>query len=191
MGKPYHELKGEGLMITVVDCHYHGGGVVAAACASSSWDTGTLSHGKRIHLPSAEDYVPGAFYKREMPAILQLLAVCKWTPSHLIVDGYVDLRRGRPGMGRHLYNAIEASFPVIGVAKKPFAGSDTHFEVRRGASARPLYVTSAGIPGEIAAGHIQTMHGGYRIPTLLKAVDSLARARTRKPCENRSVTRRS
>jgi deoxyribonuclease V len=162
-------------MITAVDCHYAHNRVVAAACATSAWDMGTILHKKRIHLPMAEDYVPGAFYKREMPAIIRLLAVCDWHPTHLIVDCYVDLNHDRPGMGRHLYNFTNASFPVIGVAKSPFAGSKTHVEVRRGKATRPLYVTSAGMPLATAAAYIANMHGDFRLPTLVKAADRAAR----------------
>jgi hypothetical protein len=38
-----------------------------------------------------------------------------------------------------------------------------------------LYVGSVGIDKEMAAENIKQMHGEFRIPTLLKMVDSLAR----------------
>jgi len=46
--------------------------------------------------------------------------------------------------------------------------------VVRGVSRRPLFVTTAGINAEEAAKGVQAMHGPYRIPTLLKLVDSAA-----------------
>ncbi|PKN30756.1 MAG: endonuclease V, partial [Deltaproteobacteria bacterium HGW-Deltaproteobacteria-21] len=49
-------------------------------------------------------------------------------------------------------------------------------EVFRGRSKSPLYVTAAGMDPSEAAGHIRSMHGGHRIPTLLKQVDRLSRS---------------
>jgi deoxyribonuclease V len=49
-------------------------------------------------------------------------------------------------------------------------------EVRRGDSQKPLYVTAAGVSAEDAASRISEMHGPFRIPTLLKQVDTLARS---------------
>ena len=120
-------------------------------------------------------YVPGAFYRREMPAILALLEQITASPSTLIVDGYV-LLGSRPGLGRYLFEALEARIAVIGVAKSRFEGVAAH-EIIRGGSRRPLYITAAGMPVEEAAAHIQAMHGTHRIPTLLRHVDHLARER--------------
>jgi deoxyribonuclease V len=49
--------------------------------------------------------------------------------------------------------------------------------VLRGGSARPLYVTAAGLSADEAARRVRDMHGPYRIPTLLKRVDQLCRGR--------------
>jgi deoxyribonuclease V len=51
--------------------------------------------------------------------------------------------------------------------------------VERGGSAKPLYVTAAGIAAETAAAHVAAMHGAHRIPTLLKLVDRLVREAAR------------
>lgn len=125
--------------------------------------------------PVAE-YDPGAFYRRELPCILQLLTQHQLRPDLILVDGYVDLdSNGRPGLGRHLYRALNESCPVLGVAKRPFAGISPEHEVRRGQSTNPLYVTTT---GDLAEAKIQlrSMAGAYRIPTLLKQVDQLCRA---------------
>jgi deoxyribonuclease V len=50
-------------------------------------------------------------------------------------------------------------------------------EVFRGQSINPLYVSSIGIDIDQAAQNIQNMFGNYRIPTLLKHLDTL----TKKP----------
>lgn len=49
------------------------------------------------------------------------------------------------------------------------------FELCRGASRRPLYITAIGSDYLTAAEHIREMAGDHRIPTLLKTVDRLAR----------------
>ena len=64
--------------------------------------------------------------------------------------------------------------PVIGVAKTSFVGA-TATPVIRGASATPLYVTAIGIEQAVAAAQITAMHGPFRIPTLIKRADTLAR----------------
>ena len=124
-------------------------------------------------LPAAAPFVPGEFYRRELPAILALLKKFSQTPDEIIVDGYVQLG-DRPGLGYHLFAALGRKIPVIGVAKSRFKGA-AGVKVFRGHGTRPLYVTAAGMDEGEAAERIQGMHGAHRIPTLLKGVDRLAR----------------
>ena len=94
----------------------------------------------------------------------------------VIVDGYVWLGDGtKPGLGAHLYQALGERTPVVGIAKTKFKGADSASEVIRGKSTRPLFITAAGMSLEVAAEHVRWMHGRYRMPTLLKRVDSLCR----------------
>jgi deoxyribonuclease V len=65
---------------------------------------------------------------------------------------------------------------VICIAKTAFVGIAAESELLRGNSARPLYITSAGIELAWAKERIRSMHGPYRIPTLLNDVDRLCRA---------------
>lgn len=123
--------------------------------------------------PNAEPYVPGEFYRRELPCILELLKTFPAAPREIIVDGYVMLG-SNPGLGHYLYTALEGAIPVIGVAKSAFKGA-RGIPVFRGQSTRPLYITAAGVDAATAAENIHTMHGPHRIPTLLKMVDYLAR----------------
>jgi deoxyribonuclease V len=78
-------------------------------------------------------------------------------------------------LGAHLYAALGKKVPVIGVAKTRFTAASAARAVRRGSSNRPLYVTAAGIDIETAVQHVQSMHGPYRLPTILKRVDQLCR----------------
>ena len=50
--------------------------------------------------------------------------------------------------------------------------------VLRGESLRPLFVSAAGMDHARAAALVQGMHGAYRVPTLLKRADQLARGRS-------------
>jgi deoxyribonuclease V len=92
----------------------------------------------------------------------------------IVVDGYVWLGERTPGLGAHLYEALRWRVPVVGVAKARYAGAPAE-EVQRGGSRRPLYITAAGIDPRTAARYVQSMHGAYRIPTLLRRVDQLCR----------------
>jgi deoxyribonuclease V len=107
-----------------------------------------------------------------MLAVLQVLP-----PVDLVViGGYVWLEgEFMPGLGAHLYDALEGMIPVVGVAKTRFRGADAVCEVRRGTSGRPLFVTAVGVLVELAAEQVRSMHGDHRIPTLLTRVDRLCR----------------
>ncbi len=82
----------------------------------------------------------------------------------LVAGGYADLNpRGRPGLGAHAH--AEFSIPVIGVAKSRFRTATHAVPVVRGSSARPLFVTAAGMPAADAADLVRDMAGGTRCPT--------------------------
>ena len=67
---------------------------------------------------------------------------------------------------------------VVGVAKTRFAGAADAVAVCRGGSRSPLFVTAVGVDVQEAAQKVAAMHGPYRLPTLLKRVDQLARTAT-------------
>ena len=121
-------------------------------------------------------YIPGQFYKRELPCILKLINEHQLSPEYIIVDGYVFLDgNSAPGLGKYLYNALDKKIPVIGVAKTPFKGIAPDYQIFRGDSKKPLFITAAGMPVKKAREYIIKMHGKHRIPALLKYVDLLAR----------------
>jgi len=133
-----------------------------------------------LSLPSAADYIPGQFYRRELPCILALIEQFEENPHEMMVDGYVTLG-DRPGLGLHLFESFQGKIPVIGVAKSPFRSSAA-ITVLRGRSRKPLYVTSAGVDTVTASKRIIAMHGPHRVPSLLKHVDLLARKKAYEPC---------
>ena len=117
--------------------------------------------------------IPGAFFRRELPCLLAVIAKIETPLDALVVDGYVQLN-DKEGLGQHLYERLSRRVPVIGVAKTRFQGA-SGAEVLRGSSRSPLYVTAVGIDRGEAATCIMRMHGSHRIPTLLKRADRLAR----------------
>lgn len=137
------------------------------------------------HITSVAKYVPGEFYKRELPCILQLLTENDLQPDCIIIDGYVYLDgSSKPGLGWHLYQALGRKVAIIGVAKSSFSAIDAAFGISRGGSIKPLYITSIGIDQTTAQASITGMHGKFRIPTLLKLVDQLCREAGDKPAAN-------
>jgi len=91
-----------------------------------------------------------------------------------VVDGYADLDPdGRPGLGARAH--AEFGVPVIGVAKTAFRTATHAIPVLRGTSARPLYVTAAGMSRADAAELVRQMAGRHRMPDALRRADTLAR----------------
>jgi deoxyribonuclease V len=123
------------------------------------------------------EYVPGEFYKRELPLLLAVINDVALRPSMLVIDGYVWLgAKNEPGLGAYLFKALRGATPIVGIAKAPYRDDTWSERVYRGESCRPLYVTAAGFEATKAARLVSRMHGKNRIPTLLRQVDRLARA---------------
>lgn len=162
-----------------VDVHYREQSATAACVLFERWPDAAASAELRVDIDGVAEYRPGQFYKRELPCLLAVLAEADPAPSIVLIDGHVWLEReGEPGLGAHLFAALEETTPVIGVAKSAFKQSSHARRVFRGQSRRPLYVTAIGIDPDVAAAHVESMAGAYRVPTLLKRVDSLARGRS-------------
>lgn len=161
-------------MILAIDVHYR---ATFAKAISIEFETWQDEHPSKIHevlIDEVAAYVPGQFYKRELPCILKVL---EKTPLEkievIIVDGYVTLSdEGKFGLGMYLYEALNQKIPIIGVAKRSFKDNEQQVQkVWRGESKNPLYVTSVDFDLEEAVHQIQQMKGQYRIPTLLKILD--------------------
>lgn len=161
-------------MIAAFDVHYPpDGSASAAAVLFADYRSVKPFQELTCRLPNAPAYIPGEFYRRELPCILTLYDTIEEKPGEIIIDGYVMLG-DRPGLGRYLFEALGGDISVIGVAKTRY-GDAPGIEILRGDSARPLYVTAAGIDPRAASEKIRTMHGPHRLPALLKRVDFLAR----------------
>lgn len=119
------------------------------------------------------DYIPGQFFKRELPCLLAVLSKVNENLEAVIIDGYVMLG-DKPGLGYYLWGKLGETAAVIGVAKSPFPNTDA-VKIFRGKSERPLYITSIGIDPVSAAENVSKMYGPYRIPHLLKRADNLSK----------------
>jgi deoxyribonuclease V len=162
-------------MIAAVDVHYTDSGTArAVAMIFTGFDDEKVYRSYKADIEVTEDYIPGQFYRRELPCLIAVLNEIKEEYDTIIIDGYVD-PGGAPGLGRHLWHAFSGKKKVIGVAKKNYRNSDA-IEVFRGTSHRPLYITAAGIDPVQAADIITNMNGKYRIPDLLKYVDRVSRS---------------
>jgi deoxyribonuclease V len=164
---------GAGVFVAA-DVHYlASGGARAAAVVAAGAAFSRLAADRIALIPDAEPYQPGRFYLRELPALRAVLDGLAGM-TLLIVDGYADLDPdGRPGLGARARE--EFGVPVIGVAKSAFRTATHAIAVLRGTSARPLYVTAAGMPCADAADLVRRMAGPHRIPDALRRADTLAR----------------
>jgi len=131
-----------------------------------------------VQVPVPAPYVPGRFFERELPCLRAVLERLDDLPEVILVDGFVWLDgQGTPGLGARLWQSVERRCAVIGVAKSRHPrGLEAAQAVTRGHGHRPLYVSAVGMDLEEAARCVHGMHGEFRIPTLLKHVDHLARS---------------
>lgn len=162
-------------MRACVDVDYHTTGACAAAVTFRDWSDAKAVDEKTVHIFEVAPYVPGEFFRRELPC---LLAVLKTLPAikTVVIDGYVWLdNESTLGLGGHLYQALGQRVQVVGIAKTKFRGAIEVCEVLRGSSTRPLYVSAAGIEAALAADCVRSMHGNHRIPSLISRVDYLCR----------------
>lgn len=164
-----------GPMNLVMDVQYGEGRAAVAGILFQDWKDDRPFQILTTIETSFGDYEPGAFYKRELPCLLALVRTCRWPLETIVVDGYVTLPDNKPGLGVHLYQALDGAVAVIGVAKTRYLGISSDHEILRGQSAKPLFVTSVGCDLELAKERIRSMHGEHRIPFLIGRADGEAR----------------
>lgn len=165
-------------MIACIDVGYGDTHAIAAAVTIGDWADATPLATYSVTIPKVEEYVPGEFYKRELPCIQAVLAQLPAAPDIIVIDGYVWLdEHGKQGLGARLYDALDGRIPVIGVAKTSFATATSAVEVHRGGSSRPLFVTAVGFEIKEAVDAVLHMHGSHRIPTTLTLVDQLSKGK--------------
>ena len=175
-------------MIVAFDTYYYNGFSYTVGGVFKSWGDKDVSfYATSIRTCIDADYKPGELYKRELPAIMQCLATLNIdTIDTIIVDGFVwlseDGKTLTKGLGAHLQDAIFNKYntkkTIIGIAKNRY-----HFKIpecvdlERGLiSAKPIFITcSETCLTEHYATQVKVMHGDYRIPSIIKAVDTKTR----------------
>jgi deoxyribonuclease V len=166
-------------MKAALDVHYDRGSATAACVVFDSWQDSTPVSLTRVTVSAAAQYRPGRFYERELPCLLSVLEQVGHHFETIVVDGYVHLRSDvGKGLGAWLHKSLPYSAVVIGVAKNRLKVADRFVPINRGASKKPLYVSAIGCSLEQAARSIASMHGRFRIPTLLKIADRNARGQS-------------
>ena len=164
-------------MLVAVDVDYRAAEAVAACVGFRAWTDAAPAVEVVVRTAGAPAaYQPGAFFRRELPPVLAAVRRLTVAPAIIVVDGYVWLGPGVPGLGARLHDALGQRVAVVGVAKRPFAGAAADARaILRGTSLEPLYVTAIGTSPDAAATGVRAMHGPHRLPTLLKRADQLAR----------------
>ncbi|MBF4472419.1 MULTISPECIES: endonuclease V [Flavobacterium] len=167
------------LVLLAFDTYYFDGKAKTVCIEFNQWN-----HSKDYKVYSeivdnVEEYIPGEFYRRELPCILSLLKKMelKKNIDAIIVDGYIYLDDDKKyGLGGHLYEKLNQEIPIIGVAKTNFASLNKDKKsLFRGDSKKPLFITSIGIDLNEAFAKIESMAGEFRFPTLLKELDRLTK----------------
>jgi len=163
------------MSILAVDVFYTTTFSRAAGILFSDFRDQTYTNSQILNFPPSAPYIPGQFYKRELPCVLPFLN--SFDPDIIIVDGFVWLGKDkRPGLGARLWEELNKKKIIIGVAKSKFQDCEySSVPILRGQSKNPLWVSSAGVDSIVAADWIGDMYGDYRLPKLLKDLDRLTK----------------
>src|SRR5262245_10181018 len=106
-GSPDVRARSAAAVIVCLDVDYRADSVVAAAVGFAAWTDAAPALELVVKSDGAPaEYEPGQFYRRELPHLLAVLALVVPPPELIVVDGYVWLAPNRPGLGAHLYDAV-------------------------------------------------------------------------------------
>ncbi|WP_343695711.1 endonuclease V [Flavobacterium sp.] len=165
-------------MILAFDTYYFDNKAKTVCLEFNNWNE---DKNFKIHseiIDNVSEYIPGEFYRRELPCIISLLnQIDLENIEAIVVDGFVYLDDEKKyGLGGHLYEKLNKQIPIIGVAKTNFASIEKNKKpLFRGDSIKPLFITSIGIDLQDAFQKIESMAGEFRMPTLLKELDRLTK----------------
>lgn len=165
------------MMNLAIDVHYREG-LAKAVGVIFNWNDCIPVEVITRYFTNVEEYIPGQFYKRELPCILEVIKQIDLDAiDNIIIDGHVYIDNDYSyGLGGHLWLALDKKKSIIGVAKRAFHDTDNvSIPIYRGESKIPLYISGIGIDVYTASKLIKNMHGKFRIPTLLKYLDTLTK----------------
>lgn len=164
-------------MILATDIHYKET-YAKAVCVAFNWEDVVPEKIYTATIDEVAPYVPGEFYKRELPCILKVLAqIDLKSVTAIIVDGHVFVHDDKTyGLGGYLWEALDKKNPIIGIAKKSFINTKkVSTPVLRGSSEKPLFVSCIGIDKETVLENVNLLHGEHRMPTILKLLDAITK----------------
>ncbi len=164
-------------MILAIDVHYKDT-YAKAAGVLFSWSDDKPKGIIIEKIKEVEDYIPGQFFKRELPCLLKIIDKTSLNEiDAILIDGYVYIDDNEGfGLGGYLWSELGHSVPVIGVAKTSFLrNKGTILPINRGVSKNPLFISSIGIDLSEGASLVKNMKGDYRVPEILKAVDRITK----------------
>lgn len=176
-------------MILALDSYYKDDICNTSLVVFESINDDVPCYSDTIYTTITSEYIPGQLYKRELPGIIKILEKLQkdrpnlWKSITIIItDSFITLKTGDKewgGLGYHLKEYLDSigcnDKVIYGVAKSNFGDCDQISKlVYRGKSKTPLYVQST-YNNNKAANVIKNLHGKYRIPTMLKMVDSISR----------------
>lgn len=165
-------------MILALDVHYKENNSAKSVGVLFDWDDDKPQQTLIEYVQDIDEYVPGEFYKRELPCLMKIIETIDLkTLEAIIVDGYIYVdNSGKFGLGGILWQTLNQQIPVIGLAKTSFHGNkETVKEILRGESKNPLFVSSIDFDLNTASERIKNMKGDYRIPNLLKELDVITK----------------
>jgi deoxyribonuclease V len=163
-------------MILAIDVQYKANNGFVCGITFNSWKSQSIQQVYYVIVKNVKEYIPGKFYKRELPCILHLLDSISEPIKTIVIDGYVYLDgKTKMGLGAHLSRCISDDINIVGVAKKPFITLNEGAQIYRGKSKKPLYISCLKDELTLQKTNILSMYGEHRIPILLKKVDSLCR----------------
>ena len=77
--------------ILAVDVDYRRDKAVAAGIVFQDWNAASAWQELTVRCQAVEAYVPGEFYRRELPCILKLLEQVEFPVDIIVIDGFVYL----------------------------------------------------------------------------------------------------
>lgn len=178
-------------MILLIDVHYDelNNSAHIAGILAEDWVSDKIISTYEIDKDGIDcTYIPGQFYRREMPCIIELWNNLpndiKTNIDTIIVDGFYDIWDGSKGLGHHVRDWLyEHGYikEVVGIAKNPCRETNKFtlpvFRTEESKTSKcrsALWVNGSNMENDYQ-NKVLNMHGKYRIPTLIKAVDKLSR----------------
>lgn len=161
-------------MILALDTYYYSNSSLTVGIWFDDWRSNNLNRIEYSWCNHFESYVPGQFYKRELPGILDFIDLYGLNDVDIVIlDGFINTPNG-PGLGLLFYESLGSpnNLNIVGIAKSYYEGIESISErVFRGNSKKPLYIQTYGLDIQEVGKKVRKMRGKNRIPKLLKILD--------------------